>query len=601
MPLNDNHKNFINMSIGHLLELNLNAQDVPDFVKHLNQLIAGEVDEKNEYYFLGQSLLFPEKILSGLEQYGQVSVGKVQAYIAKKITQGLMKAATADDLMRYGWSQKLIAKKLLKNKKLFKTVQQVHDDLIPPMWSLPEYSDVIYTQNIKVDYAEDFSLEAYLQITVNVDTPIFNQVELEIPYFNYDHEEDEAVARLLSVAERRARGLASRAAIDYLQQQGQSYTDNDRYLVQHNRAAKKIITNQYWFEELLGCEEGSFMFSRIARLNELQANNLTSKSIIDLIKSGIVVVDEVLNISAGVLSLVEHPFYFNKFRENEWLIDWFEELSGEACKVLIHPRVVYFLTKNLIELDAAMVLPIHLLRITNNPSILTSSLYDDYFSRQAVIDWDSLMYLREDHCLFLMNAHVAELVYQGEISFEFIAMQGEEVMMLLNAGFLPLSACYKQDIKQLNVARLKYMFSDDLKSDERTEIMQNVLNDIEVDVLHELFPDVINHITEQLFATISNLPSENRAPLMRLYHLHSTWMYGSCLTKLASLKEVAEKILNEKKYLGPGIFVKIKPSSNHSVTASFCSRLVGFVESIKESVPSLFSQQQMAAKGNVMS
>lgn len=596
MPLNDNHKNFINTSIDHLLDLNLNTETVRGFVVNLNQLIAGKVDEKNEHYFLSQCLLFPEKFLSGLELHGEVTVGKVQAYIANKITQVLKKAATTDDLIAYGWYGKLIIKKLLKNTKPFKTIQQVHDNLISPMWSLPEYSDTVYAQAVKVDYAEDYSLEAFLQVTVNVNPPVFEEVELTIPYFQYDDEEEEVVARVLAVAERRARGLASRAAIDYLQKQGQSYTDEDKYLVQHNRAAKKIITNQYWFEQLLACDGDSFMFSRIARLTSLQANNLTSRSIIDLIKGRIVDVDDVLNISEGVLSLVEHPFYFNKFRDNEWLIEWFEETPEDVSKVLIHPRVVYWLQKDLIGLDAAMALPIHLLRMNNNPSILACDLYGDYFSRQAIIDWDNLISLREDHCLFLMNADVAGLVFRGDISFEFIAMQGEEVMMLLNAGFLSLSACYEQDVKQLNVARLKYLFSPNVATDEKSEIMQNVLNDIEVDALHELLPDVINHLTEQMFAAISSLPTEKRAPLMTLYHLHSTWMDGSDINKLACLKESAEKILNEKKYLGPSIFIKIKSSGKDSVTAPFCNRVIDFVQSIKQFVPALFDQQQVVQR-----
>ncbi|MFZ2314201.1 MAG: hypothetical protein WAW86_00885 [Gammaproteobacteria bacterium] len=597
MPLNKNHKNFINTSIDHLLNFTLHAENSQAFIENLNELLAGKVDEQNEHYFLSQCLLFPEKFLPGLEQQGEVRVGRVQAYIAKKITNMLKDVAASNAVKGWGWDGNLIQRQLLKNKNFFQTEQQIHDNLISPMWSLPVCSDRIYTQNIRADYSGGVAV--FLQVSVNVDPVVCEEVQLTLPYFQYDEEEEAVVAGVMSVAERRARGIASRAGIRYLRQQGQLYSDEDVYLVQHNVAAKRIITHQYWFDQLLACDAEDYMFACIARLTPLHADNLTSRSVIDLMISGVFEVGDILNIHPGLLSLIEHPFYFAKFRAKEWDFEQFEEASEETCKVLSHPRMASLLQRNLMTLGIAFALPLYLLRMNNAPSLLTCAMYDDYFSQQP-INWGDLLGLREDHCLFLMNADVASIVLRGDLSIGFIATLNEEVMMLLNAGVLSLLACRLSDVMQLNAARLKYMFNQmNLTEDDKSEIMKNITRGVEPDSFSELLAAFLHHITEQLYDEIFRLPVEKRSSLMGLYRLHSTWMERSVESQLVGLRVAAEKILVEdmpKRYLNKTIFFRAVPQDESSTTL-FCKRLVDSIKLIEQAMPDLFHEQQVRRVG----
>ncbi len=450
MPLNANHKKFINTVIDPLLDIELGrSKQLKKLVISLNEAMVGRFNIEDPHYHLSRCLMNPEKFLAGLDGHGDVLLYQVQRYIFAKINAVLNHSSVKKErITRWGWDFNRHHQLFKVANQSFKTELTVYDDLIQSTWdlTLPTYSDRVYKAALQYNDEGDI----VLHVDFSFDYPSIEK-ELQIPYFIDDSEEEAAIEALKQKAENKALKLAANAVIDYLYDQGliEEASEEIDWLECDTRL---IFVNQHWFDALKS-ESDSFMFSALLHRNELQVRNLTSRAIINLLKEKRVDVDDVVNIPDHVRLLLEHPYYYGLAKDNVYLVDEFSDLTEEQVRVLRHPRIIFFLQAGKMTFDIACGLPHYLLLQNNTSSLLLTSAYDFYFLQSANIDWSSIMRMQAHHVQFLMRPEVVYLIKNDCLLIKSVPDLDEQ-RLLLCLSLLPESASLEERILILSTMLL---------------------------------------------------------------------------------------------------------------------------------------------------
>jgi hypothetical protein len=384
MPLSGGQIEFIQSSVGHLLELPADAKLLPQEITRIRDAFSDrELKPNDDYSFIQR----PTEYLRRLENAGPtVNLGEVRTYLLDLATRRITEAAEKAhyQLTINDWNREQLQKIIAddKNSKIeFKTAPppRPRDDIPPyPIFSEP---DQIYSARLGTN-----TLLTRTYIHVDTYLPLNNKVSqilshIAIPDFRNESMEIESRAEhafLLKTAEN-SKAIAEKHAIlqilKYLVNE-KIITDVESTSV--NNYSATLLTYSTYFNALL-IEKLSL--AEIANLNEKQVNTLTKPIMLELIRDGKSNLDKLKDLKPHEVASLSEPYLLKLVRDNKYDIDDIssltleqkllasnpyyapmvydnklslndiKKLTAEQCKTLILPSLIYLHQKNIIKLD----------------------------------------------------------------------------------------------------------------------------------------------------------------------------------------------------------------------------------------------------------
>lgn len=130
---------------------------------------------------------------------------------------------------------------------------------------------------------------------------------------------------------------------------------------------KDIVTTKFYFDAL--CNE-KLRFVDLVYLLGDQGQNLTQSSVIELLKENIFDLTQAKSLTPNQRSIVGQRIYFNLLMKQEIVLQDLASISLERTQFLLLPAVLQLILAKRITFQQALILPIYLIPIFENPFYL---------------------------------------------------------------------------------------------------------------------------------------------------------------------------------------------------------------------------------------
>ncbi len=430
MPLTKQQKEFIEISIDHLIDLPKELKSTELFIKKMHSVFKQEIKDQDDepFHSLQECLFSPTQYIQQIEKqsHAPITIGEVQTHILDFSIKKIKKVTNE----KLPWSRA----ELLKNwkthadfeEKFISKPSHSSHDLFAPSFSPPPQVDRLFSKRLILN--EEFQI---FQATVDVKVPrpelkTFNLEEIDEEDFETNEEQMAYLKEELSpVAEMKAINLTAKKALSYLVEEKVILAKEAEDVSQ---GAKKVLTYGYYFNLI---KDKKIPFSDIQHITQVEANSLCSFATIDLLQS------KKINFFAAKKvnkKIIENSFYFRKLMEGQIEVNELFDLNDDQVKNLVSPNIIHLL-------------------------------------EQKKILMKDVKGMSTPGRLLLENIFYYELFKKGEIPFNFIKTLSKlSSLVFLNVEIIKLLGSQKADYKSIlaikNPLLLFFIAEDILKYDE---------------------------------------------------------------------------------------------------------------------------------------
>lgn len=399
---------FIEQSIGHLLDFPENPDELREHIKLFKAACEQEVSQENDYHQLRAVLLNPKTYLSGLgrstqaEEY-QLSVSDIIALCLRVVSNHLIEAArTAQvDLVKEECHFQSLYHKILEQTQ---AEEAFSDEKIPVThtfeWHQLQLEGDIFAG--RLDIEEEIELHAdgteetvnFIILSANI-TTLYDKVNppLKIKYDTLKRwagvREDNVLYSSMPYARRHILQVAFDWVLNDLLEAGLIHNPEREAFLTHKEIYLPFLTNRFYLDAFCkGIIDIDFMSSRNDKINIL-----LNPIVISLLKINPNYLPHVDAINERQLEIA--ALYINLFKDNKLSVETLINFNNEQCELLKHPLIANLIKKGLLDYRQAITFPLHL------KTLFSNSFFNDYLNRLAErneVDWQAIANLKEYHC-----------------------------------------------------------------------------------------------------------------------------------------------------------------------------------------------------------
>lgn len=401
MSLTRAQKEFIEASIGHLLEFPAEPDKLSAEVTKIKKSFSEPHNQDNDYYPLTRCLRKPAKTLRRLEKYNQqeTSIGRVQEYILVLVTERIKKAAVDAnmDFNRLDWNIDSISAQMIEPSAFlaaFKSSRARLDDVQLPWLNITDDGKIFTSALFLREDTPHVCLETEVELPDGVHNKCIEKFR-ELPAGDYD--QDEFLLELIPEAKEQAYEICEEAVLDFLVSSG-STSPHTVGLVMMNPNLKQILCDDFYIKLI---SSGRVSLISFIRLDAHEVETLLNQTVKNLIAGRHRTFSQAMHMSK--IEIQAAGCYFTMLAGKKILYEQITDLSEDQGKILLHPVIVNLVNKGALRFSTAKMLPVCL------RPLLSSDLYMEYFSK-GKIDWDAMRLIRQSHCDFLLHKEFARQI-----------------------------------------------------------------------------------------------------------------------------------------------------------------------------------------------